>query len=723
MKLDKVSFTISLIFVSVTCFTQGIGVGKWSTHFSYSNIRRLVSTEDRIYASSQYGLFYIDLEDHSIQIVSPINGLSDYEVSHLKYHEKRQELMIGYANGNIDLVLDGSLTNIPDIRNSDAIAVKSVLNSFLYEDHYYVLTESGIGVIDSENMMVKEFWDRLGPEATPTTMVSGAVFRDTLFVKLRNGLIHAPLNANLNLLDFNVWVRDTLAPDFQGFVNFSDRLFGWETQKLYQNKEKIWVLIDSFPAPIQHVDHITSELSIVFSDSILLWDGGLNFRNIQFESDSALNRVVFEDNSFWLADQYKGLIHVMDKQEVAIKPSGPIRDGIIKLKYANNKIYAFQRSKDELGGVLSNGGFLMSQDRNGWANDVFSLDNVSSFTHSTSLNRSYLSSFGDGLFVLEGKNVVNHIFQGEQITDVITDSQGRVWVLFYDTPNSLKYLENGEWRVKRFADSLLYADELISDELGGIWIRLEASKKDGAVAFTPSTDKEGYLNTNTSDLINDAINDIVLDSDLQVWFATDFGVSVLPYTSEIFRESGLDTYQPIYDGFVLFDEQPVTSMEIDPGDRKWMGTAEGLWLIDDNTNTQYHFFNTENSPLPSNNILDLKLNRATGELFIATDRGLVSFRSNSTRTKITHDMVQVFPNPVPPEFNGEVGITGLVNGAEVKITDINGGLVKNIPSFGGGASWDLRNTSGHRVASGVYLVFSADQLGTETYVGKIAVVR
>jgi hypothetical protein len=45
--------------------------------------------------------------------------------------------------------------------------------------------------------------------------------------------------------------------------------------------------------------------------------------------------------------------------------------------------------------------------------------------------------------------------------------------------------------------------------------------------------------------------------------------------------------------------------------------------------------------------------------------------------------VYVYPNPVRPEYTGTVKVAGLLNKANIKITDIEGNLVYETTSEGG----------------------------------------
>ncbi|NVK83332.1 MAG: T9SS type A sorting domain-containing protein, partial [Cytophagia bacterium] len=160
----------------------------------------------------------------------------------------------------------------------------------------------------------------------------------------------------------------------------------------------------------------------------------------------------------------------------------------------------------------------------------------------------------------------------------------------------------------------------------------------------------------------------------------------------------------------------------DPANRKWFGTrSNGLWLFSETGEELIHHFTIDNSPLPSNHILSIAIEPKSGELLITTDKGAISFRSDSTEGTDRHENVKVYPNPVAPDFNGQIVIEGLVNNAQLKVTDISGKLVKEIRANGSTAIWNGRDLNNSRVKSGVYLVFSSSQDGLETYVAKIVV--
>ena len=101
----------------------------------------------------------------------------------------------------------------------------------------------------------------------------------------------------------------------------------------------------------------------------------------------------------------------------------------------------------------------------------------------------------------------------------------------------------------------------------------------------------------------------------------------------------------------------------------------------------------------------------------------MSFRGDATRGENFHHEVKIFPNPVLPGYTGLVGISGLVDDAIVKITNVSGKLVKELRASGGSTSWDVADYNSKRAESGVYLVFSSSSDGKETFVGKVAVIN
>ena len=199
--------------------------------------------------------------------------------------------------------------------------------------------------------------------------------------------------------------------------------------------------------------------------------------------------------------------------------------------------------------------------------------------------------------------------------------------------------------------------------------------------------------------------------------------SFFPNLNAILQGQALTASIPIYENRLLLRDENITAVAIDPANRKWFGTKNnGLWLFSETGEELVQRFTTQNSSLISNAITSIYVEEISGEVFVGTDKGLVSFKSDATLGTFEHQNVKIYPNPVPPNFNGQIVINGLVNNASVKITDISGKLVKETKANGSTAIWNGRDNNGAKVKTGVYLVFSSNADGTETFVGKIVVI-
>ena len=90
---------------------------------------------------------------------------------------------------------------------------------------------------------------------------------------------------------------------------------------------------------------------------------------------------------------------------------------------------------------------------------------------------------------------------------------------------------------------------------------------------------------------------------------------------------------------------------------------------------------------------------------------------------MTDDNVYAYPNPVTPDYTGLITVVGLTLNADVKILSSSGKLIAEGRSNGGSFTWDGCDRNGDRVASGVYMVVTADNGGNKGTVCKIAIIK
>ena len=213
-----------------------------------------------------------------------------------------------------------------------------------------------------------------------------------------------------------------------------------------------------------------------------------------------------------------------------------------------------------------------------------------------------------------------------------------------------------------------------------------------------------------------------------LWVGSLRGLSIFYNQSSIFQESGFDAEQIFIeqDGNVqiLLETEAINSIEIDGGNNKWIATQKnGVFQFSPDGLKQLAHFTAENSPLPSNTVYDIGINQANGQLYFATDKGLVMYTGKASNFDNEMGQVYAFPNPVSSEYEGYVTIQGLAYESTVHITDSNGQLIFTTQSEGGRAVWNGRLSNGDRPKAGVYFVLAANPDGSVDNVTKIAFVH
>ena len=176
----------------------------------------------------------------------------------------------------------------------------------------------------------------------------------------------------------------------------------------------------------------------------------------------------------------------------------------------------------------------------------------------------------------------------------------------------------------------------------------------------------------------------------------------------------------------LLDGMSATCMAIDGAGRKWFGTSSsGEYVLNSDCTEILEHFTASNSYLPSDVVLGITCVENSNSVFIGTPKGLAEYASDAIPAEANYDNVYAYPNPVRPDFTGDIIIRGLMDNSLVKITDTVGNIVYSTKSNGGLVIWDGTNFNGKKVETGVYYVL-ASQSGDDGSMGcvtKILVVR
>ena len=313
------------------------------------------------------------------------------------------------------------------------------------------------------------------------------------------------------------------------------------------------------------------------------------------------------------------------------------------------------------------------------------------------------------------------------------DSKNNLWVANSGTEYmlSVKTTAN-EWF--SFNIGSAFISKLMVDNNNYKWILTRDGEfivfNDNNTISNPYDDMYKIVGTNTGQGgLPDAANCMAIDKNGTVWVGTNDGLAQFYSTSKIFKQGvNYDASRilvPRNDGSgqadYLLSGESVLSICVDDANNLWVGTKNGAFYISNNGLTEYNHFTQDNSPLLSNTVNDIAINKH-GDIFFGTDKGIISLRGRATEGKKTNSDVVVYPNPVRQGYSGLVGIKNLVTNSLVKITTVDGAFVTHLYSEGGQAVWDCTTINGDKVAPGVYLIFVSDESGKETFATKILIM-
>lgn len=719
--MDLRSNLLFLLLLPFACLSQDIPIETWRTHFSYNQIERIVSGPASIIAAAENGVFYLNKNDGSLNLLTKLDGLSDVGSSAMAYDESSGALVLGYPSGLVDIFRNAEAINVTEIYESQLVGNKAIRDVETRNNKIYAANGFGIVVININTGEIIENYQSIGENATDVSAYQLTSTPDYLIAATNQGMLAGLLSQNL--LDFNNWKTLASATD-----SYSDLTVQSPNEVLAIVNDTSVVSFD-----IESGDKtllFSSDLSVkdleIVDESIFLLMNNSRYELVSGSLTNAqhydyeINRLHW-DNGWWLASETQGLVDPMGQP---LLPNGPFSDDLTHIRFTNDMILGFYGpnvqsytgQKDSLGYVLFDNQSWQTETPNGFFN----------ITDGQYFNGNlYLASAGYGLLNATTNSKLNipvSSTSGEVVIPAIKASNSLHITCFdHQSPLVLMNPDESMTTYDEGYTATRYPTGLDISRGETLWMT-RASFDGGGIINLELSDDNYRLLTTADELSSNSVNAVTISLTDESWVGTQSGLVSFSDATYIFDDQ--NGIPAIFDADQLFNGQAVTALTIDGGNRLWVGTSDdGVWVFDSNLSTLVYRFTERNSPLPSNTIQEFAYNSTNGEVFMLTDKGLSSFRSNSSIGSPVHSNVKIFPNPIRPGYNGQVGFSGLAQNANLKIADINGKLIREVQANGSSASWDLLDYNQRRVASGVYVVFSTTFDGEESYVGKIAVIE
>ena len=746
----------------------GIPVGTWRAHPSYNDATFSLQAFGMILVLSDGALYFYDPQDDALYTIDKTGGLGDTDIAVMGYCNSEKAVVLVYSNGNIDILYnDFTIYNFTDLKNNGNVQVNELK---ITGNIAYISTNIGLVIFDIKRREIKNTYRFDSP--VNTSVIMG----DSLFCGTDAGIYLGLVTDNL--LDNTNWKMFRNIKFIDLYV-FDGKLSG----RSYDNR--CWT-INHANAGLTNVKDKVSAVSFLDDGRLaLIQDTTVTIYTSYSDSKAFVlpdnvNHVTSLDNILWISEGVKGLCKYSVTNDglvcnsIGIKPNSPRRNWFHSVSWP-------QKGKLLVVGGCYNysninyPGTVMVYENDRWS---YFEDNVSEKTGLMYINLTeaaqdpndpdhvFVGSAGQGLYEFRNNKLVNrYTWNNSPLTSILNDTEfnrdnfvrvtalqydkeGNLWMANNLTDTILKIMEpDGNWFT-------LYYDEMAGlptykdlrfDRNGRIWINSSRGVKPGLFCIdlngTPKNnndDKIKYTGTiwTNQDGTSEEIYDVFFyDFDLNgdIWIGTNRGIFVLKDPDSFLYDnnpvferikisrndgSGLADY--------LFNGVMTTAIYIDQGNRKWIGTLDdGVFLISaDGTQTLEHF-TASNSPLPSNYILSITENGLDGSLLFGTSLGMVEYggQARDPQKSLSESNLLVYPNPVKPDFDGYVTITGLTEWSTVRILSNTGYLVHQGTSNGGSYSWNLTDLKGNKVPSGVYHAIITNKENSKSESVSITVVR
>lgn len=768
--MKKSILFIFLVLISLKTFCQSNLL--WKGYFSYNEIKDISESSTKVVAASENALFSKDLSTSELKTFNTIDGLSGETITAVYFSKSSNKTLVGYQNGLVIVIneFDKSIFKAIGIIQKQIPTNVKTVNSF-YEHNGIAYISCGFGIVQFK-LSNNEFGDTyfLGStlldyqEVLQTTVLNNSIYA----VTINNGIKKGDLS-NTNLNDFSQWqIFDT--GYWSGISTINNQLVASNSNNsLYKFIGNVPTLFFTTFSQIKDFRVFENNLTVTNSNNVYVFNNQLN--NISSINNLSIDSVLppvftcasFINNSIFIGTFENGLLTTTLNNPTIfnnITPNGPIRNAIFSMNATPNKLwvcyggYNVEYNPSIYIAFTGLNKFGISKfDENGWTNKPYSglLDTKAICkiaTNPENPNQIYFSSFASGLLKVENEiptvlyNATNSPLTNVEnivgadlirINGVAFDKTGNLWVTNLRVKNAIKILKkDNTWQsisVEPVMNDFLSCDynNIVIDKNNTKWI---SSRFNGVIAYNENGNilKKIAGGVDNGNLPSRDVRAVAIDNKNQLWIGTTSGLRIVSSVDNFLNPGQVNSTNIVIEedgiGQELLYEQHITDIVVDGANRKWIGTVDsGVFLISPNGQKTIYHFTIDDSPLPSNLIVDIDIDPKTGEVFIATDKGMISFRGVSTKGNDNLDNVYVYPNPVRPNYNDTVKVSGLLDKATVKITDIEGSLVFETTSEGGTIEWDTTAFGKYKVASGVYMVFVSSQDGLETKVNKVMIIR
>lgn len=691
-----------LILFSIFSFPYvwGDAIGTWKVYPSYSDVSDIVPTGKEIFVLASKSLYSYNVNDGSLRTYSNNDVLNGCNIQNIAWVNAAKKLVITYSDYTIDLLsLNGDVENISALADKQTTDDKTINSIYVDGQYAYLATGFGIVKVNAKDATIADSYN-LGYKVNYCYISGNYLYA----ASESKGLMKCQLTANL--LNRNEW---SSAGEYK-----------------LQTKEKY----------------------VYDSTNKCYWAS---------DADSKLTKYQKEGETYQAVS-------------TGVKPDGPQYNEHNYIVYDNGRILSVRGRYEYVSSDTNTPGFVQEYaiDSDTWYcyDNTYSTEKGKNCIAQTQISvdptdRNHIMvAAKSGLYEYKDRKMVAYYDMNTDdpilsvinnvnysvVTSTVYDKSGNLWIFNMGNDNILCLSSSGEWkslqqsglstnddcRIKKaFFDSrglLWYANDNWKKSMFGFY-DINSNQMRQITSFINQRGSRMLEAKNLFTVTEDKEHNIWVGCEVGAFYITPDDVTEMCSSTEmsninikqaeVRRNDGTDFIDYLLANVYICD------IKVDNANRKWFATTNGVYLISSDSKTELAHFTMDNSPLPDNQVKSIAIDENNGMVYFGTLNGLCSYKSDVTKSygNLTDDNVYAYPNPVTPDFTGDITITGLTIGAQVKILTTSGQLVNEGTCTGGSYLWNGCDRNGKKVASGVYMVNVATAGGESGIVTKISIVR
>ena len=778
--MNKKLLSIVIVFLFTTLWAQELPIGQFKEYLSYKRFLWVAQDGENIYAATNNSILVIDKSDNSKNKWSNLNGLSGVGIQTM-HADTKGRLIIAYKNSNIDVIKDYKVYNIRDVLNKQLTGSKVINHISTFEDLAYFACDFGVVVLDLKTLLVKDSWFTV-KNNEPYNTQHLCIHNNRYYLATNKGVFSLPVVAS-NPADFSSWTQEHELPDasFKLLCSYQDQLFAVQDRGsidgLFVYEDFRWQFDTTGNFRSFYVKD--DKLLVCSWNNVKIFSGKDLIRQFYWQKppntwQNGVDALFDNKMNVWVADNNLGLLYIdlqNNKYEI-IKEDSPDNSNPYELCFLEGELAMVPGTRSSAIVPSWNAPAIsILKDDSWWSHTDFTQFPRPYGFNSVAINPKnkneiYIGSWLDGLFRIN--RATNEIFNYNDsnsplkssrknplivndsivfVSGLVIDKQNNLWMAQTDVFDFIKVKDLKSDEEKWYSFNMspyltsatgIYAEHLLIDSRNYKWItvprptqRLVVFFENGSLDMTEQHKRAEVDIISQAEITGSRITCIAEDREGRIWIGADQGVKVIYDAGSVFNRTvfakNIYIQQVIgdtsYTQFLLEFEY-ITCIAVDAADRKWIGTRNaGIFLVSPSGTEELFHFTTENSPIFSNQINDIKINPENGEVFIATEGGLISYKGTATIGKPDYKEVLVYPNPIREDYYGPIAVKGLMEDSFCKITNASGKLIWQGYAYGGQLIWNGKDFYGNRPTTGVYFVMASSKTGKEKKVAKFLFVQ